>query len=183
MSRMLATVAAPIGAAWVRHRRNAYQRDAMLFGACMPAVADRLRPYFGAAMIERTWVARVATIANPIPAVLLRSSMTRGMLDLATVRGMAMIDTIVLAEANVRSGDREDSLLFHELVHVAQFGLLGATGFVRAYINGWLTAGRSYLDNPLEAMAFDLQDRSDGGQGVFDAGAEVTQRLRDMTLM
>jgi hypothetical protein len=162
--------AAPAGAAWLLARRRRYRSAAR---PLPDGVAQRLAPCFPAEVLSSTRLARVDRIRNPVPYRLAPT----GMLDLSTVRAMAFIDTIVTAHANSRAADDEGSLLFHELVHVVQFRLLGTLGFVHAYLRGWHEAGRSYLDNPLEAMAFELQDRFDAGEHprVHDA---VRDRLR-----
>lgn len=161
-----------MGAPWVRSRRRRYRSA----GAPLPtSVAAELRPYFGAELLDATRLTRVQRIATPLGGILDRLT-PAGALDLSTVRGMAFIDTIVVADANTIASDREASLLFHEMVHIAQFHLLGTTGFIRAYLDGWLRAGRSYLDNPLESMAFELQDRFDA-HDAFDALTDVRDRL------
>jgi hypothetical protein len=88
------------------------------------------------------------------------------MLDLGTVSGMAFIDTVVISSRNgpntipgVDSVPPGLPLLFHELVHVAQYRALGVRGFVREYLNGWLAGGRDYFAIPLERQAFELQRR------------------------
>jgi hypothetical protein len=165
--------AAPLGAAWVGGRRNAYRR----FSAPIPPGARRrLDGWFDRSFLERAEIARVARIRGALPESLARLAPT-GMLDLSTVRGMAFIDTIVIAEANARGADDEASLIFHELVHLVQCQLLGTVGFVRAYLLGWLDAGRSYFDNPLEAMAFELQARFDAGD-VCNVASEVSRAFR-----
>lgn len=55
----------------------------------------------------------------------------------------------------------DESLHFHELVHVIQWQHLGPSGFLAAYVAGYLAAG-NYRDNPLEVMAYGLQDYFDG---------------------
>lgn len=167
--RALLWPAAALGSTWVSHRRDAYRR---LAAALAPATSSSLAAFFPAGLLNRVGVARVARIANPLGGLLGRA----GALDLTTVRGMAFIDTIVVAEENGRRGDDETSLIFHELVHIVQYQVLGTLGFVHAYLGGWLSAGRSYLDNPLEVMAFDLQDRFDAGE-VVDVDAEVRRGL------
>jgi hypothetical protein len=171
---VLPVLGAPAGAAWVGARRDSYRR----ISAPLPREAVRtLEPFFGPNLLGRTEVARVPRIDNPL-APLLRRVRIPGALDLSTVRGMAFIDTIVIADDNASAGDDDLSLLFHELVHIVQYRLLGARGFVHAYLAGWLNAGRSYLDNPLEIMAFDLQDRFDASpERSLDVEQEVLRSL------
>ncbi len=166
-------LAAPIGAAWITHRRDVYRRFSEPLA---PGIADQLRGYFSSSLLRCAEVARVPTIANPLGGLLSRFQ-PPGALDLSTVRGMAFIDTVVIAEGNAHHADNETSLLFHELVHLVQYQLLGTGGFVRAYLAGWLESGKSYLHNPMEAMAFELQDRFDRGGPSFDVATEVRRRL------
>jgi hypothetical protein len=65
------------------------------------------------------------------------------------------------------------SLLFHELVHVVQFRLLGVQRFARLYTRGFLSTG-SYLGIPLERCARDLESRFAIDPAPFDVAAEVT---------
>lgn len=169
--RDLAGLAAPFGAAWVGARRDRYRRSSEPLDLVAHAA---LVPYFDAALLARVEVAHVRTIGAALP----RRFWARGMLDLSTVRAMAFIDTIVVARANARAGDDATSLLFHELVHVVQFRVLGTAGFVRAYLGGWLDAGRSYRDNPLEVMAYSMQQRFDDERGSpFDVEPAICAAL------
>jgi hypothetical protein len=49
-------------------------------------------------------------------------------------------------------------ILFHELVHVTQYRLLGLQQFARSYVRGFLCT-RSYDEIPLERCASDLEAR------------------------
>jgi len=51
------------------------------------------------------------------------------------------------------------SLVFHELVHVAQYRRLGMRGFFMWYVRGWTLAGYDYFAIPLEQQAYGLQGR------------------------
>ena len=161
--------AAPLGAAWLLHRRRLYRRIGVRLTTAEHA---RLDPWCDPTLLGPVRVARVPYIRHPVPPRLA----PRGMLDLSSVRAMAFIDTVVIADANQHPGDDPISLLFHELVHVAQFHLLGVHAFVRTYLRGWLDSGRSYLDNPLEASAFELQRRFDAGDR-FDILQEAARSL------
>lgn len=55
---------------------------------------------------------------------------------------------------------RDESLHFHELVHVIQWQHLGPDRFLAAYAAGYILAG-GYRQNPLEVMAYDLQAHFD----------------------
>ncbi len=63
----------------------------------------------------------------------------------------------------VRRGmERDESLVFHELVHAIQWRTLGLNRFLALY--GLLLHEYGYRDSPLEEMAYDLQ-------ALFDANA------------
>jgi len=70
----------------------------------------------------------------------------------------------------------EESLHFHELVHVIQWDVLGTRDFLLLYASGLSEHG--YFDCPLEAMAYEHQRRFDAGEPPYSVEAEV----RDQTL-
>ena len=85
--------------------------------------------------------------------------------------GITYLDTFFV-RANQAS---DESLHFHELVHVIQWRILGLEGFLTAYANGLERFG--YRDSPLEAMAYDFQARFDARETAFEVAAEVEARL------
>lgn len=74
---------------------------------------------------------------------------------------------------------RHEPLHFHELVHVVQWRHLGPERFVLAYALGHIVGG-SYRQNPLETMAYDLEDRFKAGAAPFDVDAIVRRDLDNM---
>lgn len=77
----------------------------------------------------------------------------------------------------VQAGEAlRESLHFHELVHVVQWQHLGVERFVMAYALGYLQGG-GYRANPLEVMAYDLQDHFEKGGQAFDVEALVRRQL------
>ncbi len=65
----------------------------------------------------------------------------------------------------------EPPLVFHELVHVTQYRLLGIEEFARLYVRGYLHGG--YEGTPLEMCAYQLGERFVVGGPGFDVEAEV----------
>lgn len=63
---------------------------------------------------------------------------------------------------------RDESLHFHELVHVVQWLHLGPQNFILAYALGHSLSG-GYRSNPLEQSAYALQARFETGGPAFDA--------------
>jgi hypothetical protein len=72
--------------------------------------------------------------------------------DFTKMAAITFIDTVVFHEPI------ENRLLFHELVHVAQYEKLGLAEFAAKYVNGFLTGG-SYETIPLEQNAYELDAR------------------------
>jgi hypothetical protein len=62
-------------------------------------------------------------------------------------------------------------LVFHELVHVTQYRLLGIEEFARLYVRGYLHGG--YEGTPLEMNAYQLDGRFIMGGPGFNVEAEV----------
>ncbi len=62
-------------------------------------------------------------------------------------------------------------LVFHELVHMVQYRLLGIEEFARLYVRGYLQGG--YDGTPLEVCAYQLDGRFIMGSVGFDVEAEV----------
>lgn len=62
-------------------------------------------------------------------------------------------------------------LIFHEMVHVVQYRLLGIDEFARLYVRGYLHGG--YAGTPLEVCAYQLDGRFIMGSVGFDVESEV----------
>lgn len=74
-----------------------------------------------------------------------------------------------------KQGRKDESLHFHELVHVAQWQILGPQKFIELYAAGLMEHG--YRNSPLEEMAYDMQARFDRGGKPFDAMSEIKSGL------
>jgi hypothetical protein len=70
----------------------------------------------------------------------------------------------------------DESLHFHELVHVVQWRELGPRSFLMAYAAGLATSA-GYASNPFEHIAYGLQEQFDLGM-VFRAEPLIQQHLR-----
>ena len=94
------------------------------------------------------------------------SEMERGGFD-----GITFLDSYFITRRECSN----ESLHFHELIHVVQWQLLGPERFLAMYADGLERCG--YRNSPLEVMAYDAQARFDRGD-VFDAQAQVAEYLR-----
>ena len=69
----------------------------------------------------------------------------------------------------------DESLHFHELVHIIQWQLLGPEQFVLSY--ALALAQFDYSGNPFEEIAYDLQARFAGHEPSFSVETAVKQHL------
>ena len=85
--------------------------------------------------------------------------------------GMTYLDTFFVHQS--RASD--ESLYFHELIHVIQWRLLGPERFLAAYADGYEKHG--YKDSPLEVMAYDAENTFVTATQPFDARKLVEEQL------
>jgi hypothetical protein len=155
--------------AWyIRHQRDRLRDKGTTLSADMKA---QLRSYFAAADLNRVRI--LETDRLPIPALPFRGTARRLDLEFLDPTQIAAItfDYVIAAQQPLRP-----PLLFHELVHVVQFRLLGVTRFARLYTRGFLSTG-SYAQIPLERCARDLERRFATDPSPFDVAAEVARWL------
>lgn len=84
--------------------------------------------------------------------------------------GITYLDTYFVT----RNEAADESLHFHEFVHIVQWDRLGPEAFLYRYADGLDRFG--YRNSPLEVMAYDAQARFDAGE-VFDVEKLVTTSL------
>ena len=82
---------------------------------------------------------------------------------------------ITFVDVIVSHEDFTDALLFHELVHVAQYAQMDLKEFAARFVNGFIQGG-SYEEIPLEKQAHALEARFSQGSGnPFSVDDEVRQ--------
>lgn len=72
----------------------------------------------------------------------------------------------------------DETLHTHELVHAAQWKILGDTAFTLLYAYGLIQHG--YRESPLEEMAYGIDRRFSRGDAPFDVVDEVEKGLRGL---
>lgn len=172
--RLMIGAASLVGPLWVGYRRYGYR----LRGR--PLTDDecgRLTGFFEPATLAAVRVAFVPAIRDPIIFRLLRALRIADPTSLELMAGMALVDTVVVAGGHRLASGDITVLLFHELVHVVQFRVLGTRGMLRRYVAGWVGCGHRYRSIPLEVDAYELHGRFAAGCGVFSVEAEVRKRL------
>ena len=86
--------------------------------------------------------------------------------------GITYLDTFFVTPKEVAN----EPLHFHELVHVIQWRALGPDRFIAQYADGLERLG--YRSGPLEAMAYDLEERFKSSPMAFDVEKEVRRLLK-----
>lgn len=151
---ILSLAAGVSGPVWVSHRRFEY-RPGSRYLSENEKVA--LAGFFAEDLLESVRVAEVGCIKAPwVFRAAAKVRVARSLWP-ELLAGLALDDLVVVRQEGTRPAPM--SLLFHELVHVVQYRVLGVRGFTREYIRQWATAGFDYLSLPMEMDAFEMQAR------------------------
>jgi len=146
---------------WVEHTVVAHAAQARRVASFGFA---RLGDYYPASLLHAAKVVAVPTVpVPPLTELGLPGFEEFEQLDAA---GITYLDTYFVCADRVR----DESLHFHELVHVNQWIHLGPRNFILAYALGHKISG-GYRTNPFEVTAYDLQARFEAGEPAFDAAA------------
>jgi hypothetical protein len=164
---------------WMGVARRKFSRGARALNSGELAI---LGEHFDGALLGRVRVADVERIDLPGAELAVRRLGRSAASVFASPAGIALGDLVVIARSeavadDLQASDRRASVLFHEVVHVAQYRALGVRGFLTRYLGAWLANGRDYGTIPLEVQAYELQDRFDHGR--LEAG-EVERAVRDV---
>lgn len=145
---------------WVERRRQVHRRRA---SPLAEEVRAQLEQWFEPGTLSRARIRSVPPFRNPAVFAHLPWSLPRLPVHAAITFG----DTILVSRLPA-PGPAPASLVFHELVHVVQYDVLGIAEFTRLYLAGWVAHGFRYRRIPLEVMAFELQRRFDGGERLAE---------------
>jgi hypothetical protein len=113
-----------------------------------------MQPFFPAEILDQTrlLVLNGQRIEDPGFYTMARMMGFKDLPSFAHVAAVTFVDVIVSHE------EFTDALLFHELVHVVQYALLGVKEFGARYVSGFVTGG-GYDGIPLEKNAYELERR------------------------
>ena len=155
-------------AAYIHAQRNHYydQGKPLAFGPTWGG-------YFPVVDLERLRVLEPGRerVNNPPFYVELEVLGFRGLPNFSTMAAITFDDVVVFHDPLT------PQLIFHELVHVTQYRLLGIEEFARLYVRGYLHGG--YEGTPLERCAYDLDGRFIMGGRSFDVEAEVAAWIEE----
>ncbi|PIX77480.1 MAG: hypothetical protein COZ37_02435 [bacterium (Candidatus Ratteibacteria) CG_4_10_14_3_um_filter_41_18] len=162
------------GYEWIVSQRNLY-----IVTAQELSEQDRtsLQPYFEPKILGLAKRELVDYIENPpfYPEVMKLG--IPNAIDFTQMAGITFIDCILISRRISHNQRSWTSLLFHEMVHVVQYYLLGAQRFAELYVIGWAQNGFDYGRIPLERQAYDLQRRFDQGGSVFSVVQLLNQQF------
>ena len=149
------------------------ERTIAEFASQMEPVAkapfSRLTKYYPADLLQR--IQRVIVDRCPVPDLASTGIPQLAEIESWDLKGVPWGDIIFIK----RDFADSESLHFHELLHIVQWELLGADRYLTAWAIGTITHG--YRSNPLEEMAFRLQQRFETKDESFDVVSEVGAEL------
>jgi hypothetical protein len=128
----------------------------------------RLPHYFSEGLLKTASV--VLSDRPPVPPLSALGLREFADFENQTITGITYLDTYFLWRADAK----DESLHFHELVHVVQWQVLGPKDFLLLYAAGLAESG--YHDCALEAMAYDHQRRFDAGDPPYSVEAAVREQ-------
>ena len=130
-----------------------------------------MQPFFSAAVLDsaRLCILHGTRVSNPSMYTMAKMMGIRNLPDFADMIAITFVDVIVSHQ------EFTDGLLFHELVHVAQYSQMDIKKFASRFVNGFIHGG-SYEEVPLEKMAHELESRfSQNAAETFSVDDEVRQ--------
>src|ERR1035438_6923159 len=155
----------PITLNWIQQTLDAHAHE-------RPAVSSfnlpRLPRYFSEGLLNTASV--VFSDRPPVPPLSALGLREFADFESRPARGITYRDTYFLWRADAT----DESLHFHELVHVVQWQVLGPKDFLLLYAAGLAKSG--YHECPLEAMAYEHQRRFDAGDPPYSVEAEFGNR-------
>ncbi len=142
------------GRTWVQAQRDRHRPEAAVLST---AVKAHFAPFFEPHILNSARFKWVDLIENPDFYAELAAMGIHAPLDFTTMAGITFLDTILISEREHPRNTPHGPLLFHELVHVIQYSLLGRDAFIERYVLGWAESGQNYDAIPLEQDAYTLQ--------------------------
>ncbi len=163
------------GIEWVKSQRDLHRPAARSLTVKEKA---GLSQFFDAAPLEVARVDWLHLISDPpFYADIRRIYPQLPLIPFSNMSGITFADTILLASRGVHHDPPAAGLLFHELVHVVQYEIMGIEPFITRYARGYFEHGSVYEGIPLERHAYELQARYERAQATgFSVRAEVLQK-------
>ncbi|HEY2114021.1 MAG TPA: hypothetical protein VGJ51_02975 [Candidatus Angelobacter sp.] len=155
---------------YISSSREKYAPDAVPLTDAQKAA---MSPFFSSSILDLAWlcVLRGTRVPNPSMYSMARMMGIGNLPDFSGMAAITFVDVIVSQE------EFTDALLFHELVHVAQYAQMDLKEFAARFVNGFIQGG-SYEEIPLEKNAYMLEERFSGNNDApFSVDDEVRRWL------
>jgi hypothetical protein len=162
---------------WMTARYIAYHRNRLwpLARTLDDRIQMQLSSFFPQAALAETRVVQ-AVLPDPAFYPLVRNLGFQGLLEMSSIGAITLMDVVAYPQ------QLDLGTLFHELVHVVQYRVLGLKRFSELYVKGFLLRG-GYARIPLEQQAYELGARFDESPGIaFSVEEEVIRRHEAGTL-
>ena len=157
---------------WMTARYIAYHRRRLAPKATSipQEVRTFLQDYFSPAVLTESRSVQ-ATMPEPMLYPLVGLFGIKGLLEMSSIGAITLVDVVAYP------GELDRARLFHELVHVVQYRVLGLRRFAQLYVKGFLE-GRGYEGIPLERQAYELGARFERRpEEIFSVEEDVIRRL------
>jgi len=163
----LVTQLASAAEAFIVSSRKKYASQAVPMTA---AQRTAMQPFFAAEILDQTRLVtlRDSRVEDPPFFAMAKMMGIRNLLSFSDVAAVTFVDVIVSHE------EFSHGLLFHELVHAAQYALMGTRDFASRYVKGFLQGG-SYEEIPLEKNAYALEKRFSRNKEAFSVADEIRE--------
>jgi hypothetical protein len=165
-----------IGLPWLWEQRNLHIAHSRRFSAEERLV---LQDYYDHRTLGTVRLATVDRISNPSFYHELKAS-GNPTLDISGAAGIAFIDCVVVRKTFQQGLASWNSILFHELVHIVQFDILGPRRHLELYLLGWMENGYRYHSIPFETQARRLEARFNRHEPPFSVREIVERELASM---
>ena len=129
---------------------------------------SRLPSYFAQQILESAYYVLVPKIEAP---PLAEFGLGELSFEGENYSGITFKDTFFVTSKN-------ESLHFHEMIHIIQWDELGPENFLLAYGVGLVKYG--YRDSPLEEIAYSMQARFNAGKYIEDIEPTVRSHCREL---
>ena len=163
------------GSQWVQAQRTRYQ--ALAQPLPLPMI-DALERFFGSRTLIRARIAIIPYIEEPDFFPKVRAAGVS--INWPEMRGVTYDNVILISQRCIPPPYDMLPLIFHELVHVVQYEVLGIRAFMERYVRGGMTgAGFDYVSIQLEKDVNGLEERYRKNPNVgFSVKDEVLLMLR-----
>ena len=159
---------------WLYEQRNFYLPSARPLS---DEEKSRLSGYFEKRILDLTRIASIDRILNPEFYDDLAKSGVPIPLDFTQAVGLTLLDCVLICKGLWANPSSLISTLFHEMVHVVQFDILGPRKLILLYANQLLRNDYQYHSVLLEKQAYSLSDRFVKGESPFSVSEILKKEL------